>query len=73
MSGLHFFAVTEHNHSEAEMGISADRKDGILIANNHALYNGNATIPLDVTIQGTTTHMTVKSLKKAAEEEYLFH
>jgi hypothetical protein len=66
--GLNFFAVTEHNHSEAEMGVSADRKDGILIANNHALYNGNSTISLDVTLQGNTSHMNVKSVKMAAED-----
>ncbi len=67
-AGLNFFAITEHNHNRAEQGVKPDRKDGILIANDHALYNGNTTMPLDVTIEGVTKHLNVKSLKKAAEE-----
>jgi len=37
-----FLAITEHNHDGAERGIKAGdpRKDGILIAKNHSLYNG---------------------------------
>jgi hypothetical protein len=39
---LDFLAVTEHNHSKAEQGIPKDqqRKDGILIAKDHSLYDG---------------------------------
>lgn len=66
-AGLSFFAITEHSHDKAEQGAKPDRRDGILIANNHALYNGNTTIPLDITLQGVTQHLNVKSLKKAAE------
>lgn len=33
-----FFAVTPHNHARAE-GFAKDRKDGLLIATNHDLYN----------------------------------
>ncbi len=36
---LDFIALTEHNHLEAESG-AKDRKDGILIANTPALYDG---------------------------------
>lgn len=38
---LDFLAITEHNHSAAESGASADRRDGILIATNPSLYNGS--------------------------------
>src|SRR5687768_741142 len=34
---LDFIALTEHNHDEAERG-AKDRADGVLIANDHALY-----------------------------------
>jgi hypothetical protein len=39
---LDFLAITEHNHSKAENGIpkGQKRRDGILIATDHALYNG---------------------------------
>jgi hypothetical protein len=39
---LDFLAITEHNHSKAELGLGKNdkRKDGILIAKDHALYNG---------------------------------
>src|SRR5262245_14254422 len=37
---LDFLAITEHNHDKAEQGAAADRRDGILIATNHDLYNG---------------------------------
>lgn len=36
---LDFFAVTEHNHAQAESG-AKERKDGVLIATNTSLYNG---------------------------------
>jgi hypothetical protein len=38
-AGLDFLAVTEHNHSQCEEGAGA-RADGIMIAKDHALYNG---------------------------------
>lgn len=37
---LDYLAITEHNHALAEAGASADRKDGLLIAIDHDLYNG---------------------------------
>jgi hypothetical protein len=37
---LDFLAVTEHNHDLAEQG-AKDRRDGVLIANDHSLYNGD--------------------------------
>lgn len=36
-----FLAITEHNHAQAEQG-AGDRADGILIANDHALYSGTS-------------------------------
>lgn len=41
-----FLAITEHNHAQAEQGASADRRDGILIAKDHALYSGSASTSL---------------------------
>lgn len=40
--GMDFLAVTEHNHSAAEFGITSGdpRRDGILIATQPNLYNG---------------------------------
>ncbi|MBI3893467.1 MAG: CehA/McbA family metallohydrolase [Candidatus Wallbacteria bacterium] len=35
---LDFLAITEHNHAQAEDQASPDRKDGILIAKDHSLY-----------------------------------
>ncbi len=43
---LDFLAITEYNHSQAEAGASADRKDGILIAKDHRLYEGPQTSAL---------------------------
>jgi len=39
VAGIHFLALTEHNHAEA-VG-----NDGISIATNKALYKGAGTIP----------------------------
>lgn len=41
-------AITEHNHSKAEQGIKDGdpRKDGILIAKDHSLYNGSKQFSL---------------------------
>ncbi|MEO8086881.1 MAG: CehA/McbA family metallohydrolase, partial [Bacteroidota bacterium] len=66
-AGLNFFAITEHNHAAAESG-AAERRDGILIANNHDLYNGNNTITITPNINGSPQTMHVKSLKKAAAD-----
>jgi hypothetical protein len=38
-AGLDFLAVTAHNHSQAEMGASGERRDGVLIATNTDLYD----------------------------------
>lgn len=38
---LDFLAITEHNHAAADG--TGDRKDGKLIATNHALYNGSSS------------------------------
>ena len=42
---LDFLAITEHNHKQAESG-AKERKDGILIATDHALYDGTASSSL---------------------------
>lgn len=39
VAGLDFLAITEHNHDQAEAGAGA-RADGLMIATDHALYNG---------------------------------
>jgi len=43
-----FLAITEHNHKGAEKGIPSGnpRRDGIMIAKDHALYNGSASSSL---------------------------
>ncbi len=53
---LDFLAITEHNHAKAEDGIDDDdpRKDGLLIADNHALYNGTAPSSLIATAKTFT-------------------
>jgi hypothetical protein len=38
-AGLDFLAVTSHNHSQAEGGAKAERRDGVLIATNTDLYD----------------------------------
>lgn len=37
---LDFLAITEHNHLLCEQGADTDRRDGIMIAKDHSLYNG---------------------------------
>lgn len=67
--GLNFFAITEHNHDQAEAG-AKERRDGILIATNKALYNGSKdlTITRNWIENGTSKKetITVKPLIKAA-------
>lgn len=62
-NGLDFFAVTEHNHAAAESS-AGDRKDGILIAKDHSLYNS----PDLVTILVKGKERKAKSLVRAAQE-----
>lgn len=42
-AGLHFFALTPHNHDAAESG-AKERKDDVLIARRPELYNGNSNV-----------------------------
>lgn len=44
-SRVDFLAITEHNHKNAEKGIKSSdpRRDGIMIAKDHSLYNGTAS------------------------------
>jgi hypothetical protein len=44
-AGVDFFAITEHNHAQAEAG-AEERTDGVLIATQPGLY----TSPTDVTV-----------------------
>ncbi|MCP4639782.1 MAG: hypothetical protein GY851_05090 [bacterium] len=44
--GLDFFAVTPHNHAKAEFGAKGQRRDGLMMATNHDLYNSNETLTL---------------------------
>jgi hypothetical protein len=68
-AGLDFFAITPHNHSEAESK-DPDRADNILIANNHALYNSNGVVSIvrKFRFQGQlkTEALQVKSVMRAA-------
>lgn len=67
-AGLNFFAITEHNHNRAEQGADADRRDGVLIGNDHELYNGTSPVHFTRTTAGGTQNMTAKSLIKAAQD-----
>ncbi|MEQ9229363.1 MAG: hypothetical protein RIF46_01685, partial [Cyclobacteriaceae bacterium] len=65
---LDFFAVTPHNHAAAESG-AKDRKDGVLIADNWNLYNGNTIQTVTQTFSnGSTNELKVKPLLMAANE-----
>lgn len=39
-AGLDFMAVSSHNHARAELGAEGPLRDGVLIANDHELYEG---------------------------------
>jgi hypothetical protein len=39
-AGLDFLGITPHNHAAAEAGAKEGRRDGVLIANDPALYDG---------------------------------
>lgn len=70
-NGLHFFAVTEHNHDAAEAG-AKDRTDGVQIATQPELYNGNGMVSVTRNWKqgGTmrTETISVKPLIKAAKD-----
>jgi hypothetical protein len=69
-NGLQFFAVTPHNHADAEDG-AKERKDGVLIALNHALYNGTTNVTVTRHWNDGTAHtetISVKPLIKAAKD-----
>lgn len=67
-TGLDFFAVTPHNHKAAESG-AKDRKDGVLIANNQNLYNGNNIVQVTQKFSnGDENDLSIKPLLKAAAE-----
>lgn len=70
--GLHFFAITEHNHDDSESG-AKERKDGIQIATMPTLYNGNnaVTVTRRWKENGTehTQQVSVTPLLKAARDE----
>lgn len=42
--GLDFMSVTSHNHDRAEMGATGARRDGVLIADDHALYESDSPV-----------------------------
>jgi len=71
-AGLDFFAVTPHNHSSAEAGAKGSRRDGVLIATNHDLYN--STQPQTVHREWKennhtkTEDLTAKSVVQAAND-----
>lgn len=68
---LDFFAVTPHNHEDAESG-AKERRDNVLIATNHALYNGTSlqTVTRQWKENNTTKSetITVKPLLQAAAD-----
>ncbi|MGB5707447.1 MAG: hypothetical protein WBM41_11480 [Arenicellales bacterium] len=68
--GLDFLAVTPHNHNRAEMGAKGERRDGVLIANDHNLMNadGEVTFTRSFNINGvsTTEILTSPSIVRAA-------
>ncbi|OEK03289.1 hypothetical protein BFP97_17925 [Roseivirga sp. 4D4] len=66
--GLDFFAVTPHNHKSAEFGAKADRKDGVLIANDNALYNGSSVKTVTQKFASGNKELKVKPLLMAARD-----
>ncbi len=65
-NNLDFFAITEHNHSLAELGAD-ERADKVLIANNHDLYNSNEPVTFTRHLtDGSEEEITAKSDIKAA-------
>lgn len=70
--GLQFFGITEHNHDDSESG-AKDRKDGVQIATEPALYNGNNAVNVTRrwTVNGVerTQQVSVVPLLRAARDE----
>lgn len=70
-AGLNFFAVTPHNHAEAESG-AKERKDDVLIAKRPELYNGpaNVTVTRKLKENGAIRieQVTMKPLLRAAKD-----
>ncbi|GMW03116.1 MAG: hypothetical protein AMXMBFR84_42520 [Candidatus Hydrogenedentota bacterium] len=69
-NGLDFFAVTEHNHSAAESS-AGERKDGILIATNHDLYNSPTLIPLSIDGRERKVRSVLEAARMATDEQFL--
>jgi hypothetical protein len=59
-AGLDFLAITEHNHKDADG--TGDRKDGLLIAKDHSLYNGAQSASLIATAKRLTKNGTFVAL-----------
>lgn len=61
--GLDFLAVTPHNHENAELGASGERRDGVLVGTNPGLMNapGDVTFERRFTSNGTAQTQTVTS------------
>ena len=70
--GLDFLAVTEHNHAQAETGANGERRDGVLIATQPALFSSanDVTFERRFRINGAeqTETVTSPSLIRAAEQ-----
>lgn len=69
---LDFLAVTPHNHRRAEMGAKGERRDGVLVGNDHSLMNasGDVTFTRNFTVNGTPHSETrvSPSIVRAAED-----
>lgn len=65
-AGLDFFAITEHNHSDAEAG-AKERKDGLLIATDRRLYNGQQPIE----INGRAVASVLTAAKAASSDRFV--
>jgi hypothetical protein len=70
-AGLNFFALTPHNHIEAESG-AKERKDGVLIAKRRELYDGNQNLTATRKWKENNTmhteQVSITPLLKAARE-----
>ncbi len=67
---LDFFAVTPHNHADAEQG-AKERADNVLIALQPELYNGNNNVTVNRQFKdpGKNETKVVKPLLKTAKDE----
>ncbi len=70
-AGLDFFAITPHNHAACESG-AKERRDGLMIATDHRLYNSSALVNITRTFKrddrSITENITLKSLIMAARD-----